>query len=79
MDGRGLQRAAVLDVLSRRSWWVPRTASNLLPPSAREDTRSLLAMEADQTMVQREGLLLFYCSHVQGCLTWTLNIPDPGN
>lgn len=29
-----------------------KAASNLLPPSAREDTRSLLAMEADQTMVQ---------------------------
>lgn len=49
------------------------------PPSAREDTRSLLIMEADQTIVEREGLLLFYCSQVWGSLTWTLNIPDPGN
>lgn len=62
MDCMRLQGEAVLGVLSRHSWWVSRAAASLLPPRAGEDTRSLLAMEAEQTIVERK----VYCSSIAG-------------
>lgn len=53
-----LWRADMLGVPSRHSLvGVKRRAPRLRPPNAREDTRSLLAVEAGQPMVERADLL----------------------
>lgn len=77
MDGRGLQRAAVLGVLSRHSWWVSRAASSFFHPvKGRHQVPPGHGSRSDNGA--KRSFIALLLQSGQGSLTWALNIPDPG-